>query len=132
MEKKNLVHLIFLVIVGVFFVAWSDKSNEYDEVIDQIFEEVQKFNDSEDTSYIRGGRKESNTYVYLPEGYENEALVIRVYYPYESKRTGEKDYDDDWYVYEIATGKMQSGDLDESRKKQLVLEYEEINVDTSK
>ena len=129
---RRIYSFIVMVLLVVTLSACKSRNNEYDEVIDQIFEKLQGSNDKEGSSYIKGGREESNTYVYLPEGYENEALIIRVYYPEESKRTGEKDYDDDWYVYEIATGKMQSGDLDESRKKQFVLEYEEINVDTSK
>lgn len=128
---KKLLLLITSVLLVIFLSACKSDSNDYDEVIDQVFEEIQKFNDDDDYLYIHGDRDESNTYVYLPEGYEDEGLVIRVYYPYEEKKTGRKGYDESWYVYENATKEIKSGDIDERKKDNIILEYQEINMNDS-
>lgn len=117
------------VLLVIFLSACKSDSNDYDEVIDQVFEEVQKFNDDDDYLYIHGSRDESNTYVYLPEGYEDEGLVIRVYYPYEEKKNGKKGYDESWYVYENATKKIKPGNINKNKKNKLVISYKEINFD---
>lgn len=58
------------------------------------------------TIYIHGGREESNIYVYVFEGHEDEGLIIRVYYPYKEKRTGNKGYDEAWYIYEKTSNEI--------------------------
>lgn len=125
---KKLLLLITSVSLIIFLSACKSDSNDYDEVINQVFEEVQKFNDDDDYLYIHGGRDESNTYIYLPEGYDDEGLVIRVYYPYEEKKTGKKGYDENWYIYERTTNIIKLIDIDGNKKNNLVLKYEEINM----
>lgn len=133
MFKKLLLLITSLLLVIFLSACKSDSngydSNDYDEVIDQIFEEVQKFNDDDDYLYIHGGRDESNTYVYLPEGYEDEGLLIRVYYPYEEKKTGKKGYDESWYVFESATKRIKSGNIPANKMNDLDLQYKEIKID---
>lgn len=77
--------------------------------------------------YIHGSREESNIYVYELEGHEDEGLIIRVYYPYEEKKTGKKGYDEDWYVYESTTKKLDSIETVKIKNNELTLSFEEIN-----
>lgn len=124
---KKIGLMITTIFMIVFLSACKSNNNEYDEIIDQVFEEVQKFNGDENYLYIHGGREESNTYVYVLEGHEDEGLIIRVYYPYEEKRTGKKSYGEDWYVYESDTKKLDSIETVEIKRNELTLGYEEIN-----
>lgn len=125
---KKIVLMVTTMIMIVFFSACKSNDNEYDEIIDQVFEEVQKFNDDEDYLYIHGGREESNIYIYELEGHEDEGLIIRVYYPYEEKRTGEKRYDENWYGYEKTSQKLNSVNPLISNKDELIKKFEEINI----
>lgn len=127
MIKKTgmLLTMIFMI---VFLSACKSDDNDYDEIIDQVFEEVQKFNDDEDYLYIHGGREESNTYFYVLEGHEEEGLIIRVYYPYEEKKTGKIGYDEKYYAYEKYQKQIESVTIDEQKNVNLTLVYKEIEI----
>lgn len=43
--------MITMIFMIVFLSACKSNDNEYDEIIDQVFEEVQKFNDDENYLY---------------------------------------------------------------------------------
>lgn len=108
-EKIQMIKKIGLLITTMFMIvflsACKSNDNEYDEIIDQVFKEIQKFNNDDEYLYTHGGREESNIYIYEVEGKNDEGLIIRVYYPYKEKRTGNKGYDEDWYVFESITKK---------------------------
>lgn len=129
-KKIGVIITIMLMIVSLS--ACKSDENDYDEIIDQVFEEVQKFNDDEEYLYIHGGREESNVYIYELEGHEEEGLIIRVYYPYEEKKIGEKSYDENWYIYENTTKKLDSIDIIGIEKNELILSFKEINFKTKK
>lgn len=126
---KKINVMIIMILTIVFLSSCKSNDNEYDEIIDQVFEEVQKFNDDEDYLYIHGGREESNIYIYEAEGMDDEGLIIRVYYPYEEKRTGKKRYDEDWYVKERNIKEIQYKKIDLHYKTNLELKYEENNIE---
>lgn len=113
-KKIGVIITIMLMIVSLS--ACKSNVNDYDEIIDLVFEEVQKFNDDEEYLYIHGGREESNIYIYELEGHEDEGLIIRVYYPYEEKRTGNKGYDEDWLFYEKLTSDLKSAEISEFKE----------------
>lgn len=48
---KKIGLMITMIFMIVFLSACKSNDNEYDEIIDQVFEEVQKFNDDENYLY---------------------------------------------------------------------------------
>ena len=56
---RRIYSFIVMVLLVVTLSACKSRNNEYDEVIDQIFEKLQGSNDKEGSSYIKGGREES-------------------------------------------------------------------------
>ncbi|MCD4978448.1 hypothetical protein [Enterococcus faecalis] len=128
--RKKIGMALLLGMVLFFGVACKKNVGDYEDVINLVYEDSQKYN--KDSEYKHGGREESNTYVYTLKGYEDEGLIIRIYYPSTEKKTDEKNYFDDWYIYEKATEKLGSGDIDENRRDDLTLKYKEINVDVDK
>lgn len=125
---KKIGVMVCMVLTMILLSACKSNDNEYDEIIDQVFGEVQKFNDDEDYLYIHGGREVSNTHVYVLEGYEDEGLIIQVYYPYKEKKSGEEDYDEDWYVYENSTHRIELFEINYENKNSLKLSFQEINI----
>lgn len=124
---KKIGLMVTTMIMIVFLSACKSNDNEYDEIIDQVFEEVQKFNDDEDYLYIHGGREDSNTYVYVLEGHEDEGLIIRVNYSYEEKKSGNKSYNENWYVYNQAKNEINTSRISPNKINCLTLKYQEIN-----
>ncbi|MBK0036054.1 MULTISPECIES: hypothetical protein [unclassified Enterococcus] len=130
MKKKNLVHLIFLVIASVFFVACGDKSNEYDEIIDLAYADLAKIS-NEDTQY--GTREESNTYVSIAEEYKHEGVILRLNVPVTNKKIQEVKVIEYWYLYEFGSEKLEyistiNSNMDLKKLKSLELIYKETNL----
>lgn len=120
--------MITTIFMIVFLSACKSNDNEYDEIIDQVFEEVQKFNDDDNYLYIHGGREESSIYIYELEGHEDEGLIIRVFYPYEEKKTGKKGQDEDWYIYDSSTKDVKDYEISLNIENQLIKKTQEIKL----